>query len=266
MKVLGYNQQRPKKEDYYRFIAHFVKDLSGFDSRLTFMTYGSFVRGDFVPGRSDIDALLVFHEDVVIDKAFYAEISHILASALQENFIPFQVTPCDISTLRDGRFNTYDPHFEQTFQEEGMVLLGRDVRKETRYEFPSKYEQGPLSFNLRKSRAYLLFSEYDGKTDPALFISRFVKTLSVASRASTHVFNMNNNRVPPNRFGGLESLAETYPDIDSEHLKYVKRLFSDLDELDALFSRPVEMLRIWNQTVTFFESLVRAYIREHPRS
>ncbi|VVB80809.1 Uncharacterised protein [uncultured archaeon] len=265
MGVLGYNQPRPKREDYNRFIELFVKGLSDFGSRLTFMTYGSFVRGDFVPGRSDIDALLIFHEDVVIDKAFYAEISDILASILNKHFIPFQATPCDIATLRDGRFNTYDPHFKKTFQEEGKVLLGRDAREEIGYEFPSKYEQGPLSFNLRKSRAYLLFSAYDRNTDPALFVSRFMKTLGMASRASTHVFNMNSHYVPPNRFGGLENLAEAYPDLDLETLKYVKRLFDNPNELDGLFHKPDEMLKIWNQTVTFFESLVRAYIREHPK-
>jgi predicted nucleotidyltransferase len=67
--VLGYNQKRPKKEDYKDFLKKLVRGLESFnDNSVSLMLYGSYIRGDCVYGRSDIDAVLIFTDNMVIDK------------------------------------------------------------------------------------------------------------------------------------------------------------------------------------------------------
>ncbi|MBW2970248.1 nucleotidyltransferase domain-containing protein [Candidatus Woesearchaeota archaeon] len=267
MGVLGYNQKRPTAETYRRFRDELVKRLLTTDSRLTLMIYGSYVRQDYIPGRSDIDGLIIFHDDVIIDKTIYEFASNALSGALKQHFVPFQVSPCDLTTMRDGRFNSYNPHFKEYFAEEGRILLGRDVREEFTYEIPTRDEQSALTFNLRKSRQGLLFSKYLLDTNNyEEFLRRFMATLDATSRATKQVFHMNGNHALPNRFSALEELTAQYPALDLKIIKEIKHLYHHLDELDALYKKPQEILRMWNEAVTFFETLIREYLRKNPKT
>lgn len=266
MGVLGYNQQRPTAETYKRFLGELVRKLSMADSRLTLLIYGSYVRQDDVPGRSDIDALLIF-DDVVIDKTMYKFVSNALSGALRQHFIPFQVSPCDLTTMKDGRFNSYNPHFKEYFAKEGRILLGKDLRDEFRYEIPTRDEQSALTFNLRKSRQGLLFSKYLLDTENyEEFLKKFIATLDATTRATKQVFHMNGNHALPNRFSALEELTTQYPALDIKIIKEIKHLYTHLDKLDTVFRQPEEVLRIWNESVTFFETLIKEYIRKNPRT
>ena len=68
--VIGYNKPRPTEEDYTQFIEIIVDGLEPYvEKGVSLMAYGSFTRPqDFVPGRSDIDALLLTRDNVVTDK------------------------------------------------------------------------------------------------------------------------------------------------------------------------------------------------------
>jgi len=119
--VLGYNKKRPTAENYQDFLNKIVGGLESL-SGLSLMLYGSFVRGDYDPGRSDIDAILTFPHDVVIPKDFMHEASVIVHEALKGNNVPFQVSPADVRTMRDGRFNSFTDDFYDYFNQEGIVL------------------------------------------------------------------------------------------------------------------------------------------------
>ncbi len=160
--VLGYDNPRPRKWNYDCFKYGFLKALRALNIEgLSLMFYGSYVRGDAIFGRSDIDALLVFPNDVVIDKNEFMQVSEAFKKSQKGNNIPFQVNVSDLRTLKDGRFNAYSPSFKDYFSEEGKVVFGTDYRAEFRYELPTHSEQGALAFNLRKSRQALLFSNWD---------------------------------------------------------------------------------------------------------
>ena len=90
MRIIGYNHRRPTEEDYQGFVEKLVTGLSGLGiENLSLMLYGSYVRGDFMPGRSDIDAVLAFPGDnVVIDKDALHECSMVLAWALKTHPVP----------------------------------------------------------------------------------------------------------------------------------------------------------------------------------
>src|SRR3989344_6615330 len=129
MAILGFNKRRPTAENYERFECKLIERLKGLAiDGLSLMIYGSYIRGDYNPGRSDIDAVMVFSGDVVIDKKQLSQVSKVLDDVLREDYIPFQVTVTDLRTMQDGRFNSYDPSFEQYFCDEGKIVVGPDYR------------------------------------------------------------------------------------------------------------------------------------------
>ncbi len=59
--VLGYDEKRPTADDYKRVRDKLIGGIESLEvDGLSLMLYGSFVRGDYVPGISDIDGVLIF--------------------------------------------------------------------------------------------------------------------------------------------------------------------------------------------------------------
>src|SRR3989344_2433625 len=97
--IPGYNCPRPTKAQYDDFMQKLVTGLH--DAKidgLSLIIHGSFCRGDYDIGRSDIDGILVFPDNVVIDKEHMRTASLILAEALHRNPVEFQVTVTDLTT------------------------------------------------------------------------------------------------------------------------------------------------------------------------
>lgn len=70
----------------------------------------------------------------------------------------------------------------------------------------------------------------------------------------------------PDRFAGLELLVQEFPGLDVGILKRIKHLYTHLDELDALYRKPEDVLKLWNEAMTFFEHLILEYIKKNPRN
>jgi predicted nucleotidyltransferase len=263
--LAGYNQRRPTKENYEDFLSKLVSGLRDFEG-LSLMLYGSHVRGDSVPGRSDIDAVLITPDDVVMDKKRLEGMAHVLNEALKGNPVPFQVTLSDLATMKDGRFNSYNSPFREYFEQEGLVIVGPDYKSEFNYSVPEHPEQGSVTFNLRKARQGLLFAEHDRATDYELFLRRFNKTLDAASRGSKQILFMNDGNLRKNRFSALDEIPQVFPSVDVEPLRRIKHLYHHLDELDRLYTKPTEVMALWNSSVTFFEQMIQAYLKGKPHT
>ena len=180
--VLGYDEKRPSKINYQDFLERFSKGLKNLgEDKVSLMIYGSYVRGDNVFGRSDIDSVLVFSGDVVVDKKVLRDVSKVYSESQKSNNIPFQATVSDLKTMREGTFNSFDPNFKDYFDEEGKILVGRDYRKLFNYQIANLSDQNSLRFNLRKSRAGLFFSEYDKNNNYKRFLERFNKSIDATS-------------------------------------------------------------------------------------
>lgn len=263
--VLGYYEPRPERRNYVAFVETLVKELQNLGNKgVSLMLYGSYVRGDYIPGRSDIDGVLIFPDDVVIDKKEMLSVSTALKEALEGNNVPFQVTAADITTMSDGRFNSFDPNFKSYFDEEGQVVVGPDYRPLCKYSIVEHSDQNALRFNLRKSRLGLLFSEHDQATDYEKMLERFNKTLDATSRASKQIMALLDGKIRGYRFSALEELALEFPDINTDPLARIKHLYENPTELDKLYLKPNELISFWNQALTFFESLIKSYIHKIP--
>ena len=270
--ILGYNKPRPKKEDYEKFMNELVKRLKKLgDNGLSLMLYGSYVRGDYNPGRSDIDAVLTFPHDVVIDKDFMHEVSStICQSAKGQNGVSFplelfQVSPLDITTIRDGRFNSYTIDYCDYFNSAGKIVVGPDYRKDMNGLETKTGESSTISHNLRKIRISLLSAEYNKREDYEKFLKGFNGTLNAASSSSKQVLYSIDKGLRENRFSPLKEISKYLPEINVEPLERVKELYHNPAELDKLYRNPAELMKVWNSTASFFEECIKAYIKKYPR-
>lgn len=262
--ILGYDTARPQTRNYQDFEAKLETGLRelGIEG-LSLMLYGSYVRGDYVAGRSDIDALLIFPDDVVIDKENLRRCGKVIKEAQKGNNIPFQVNVADISTMRDGRFNSYTPDFKDYFAHEARIVIGPDYRPKMKYEMPTHPEQLRLAFNLRKNRQGLLFAYQIN--DYEKILDKFGKALDAISRAPKQVLHMMDGTLRKSRFSGLDEMRERMPTIDVSILEQTRQFYSakGLKDLDALYRDREAVLTFWEKGLTTFEEIVREYIRQY---
>lgn len=265
--VLGYNKPRPTEEDYTKFLEIIVDGLEPYvEKGLSLMVYGSLIRSqDFVPGRSDIDALLLTRDNVVTDKELLRNASEVLAEALEKHYIPFQVSVSDIATMIDGRFNTYDPTFKEYFKEEGKILVGPDYRKTFAFQLPTIPSQAEVIWSLRKARQQLLLAEYNVRNDYPAFLKGFEKTLQATSRGSKQLLYMVDGKLRVQKCSALETIAEIFPNVNNEPLRDIKWIYTHPAELDRIYRVPKISLEIWNQSLTFLEEIIREYIALVPK-
>ena len=265
--VLGYDKPRPKRENYDSFLERLIGGLEKLNNpEICLMIYGSYARPDFVPGRSDIDGVLIFPCDVIIGKSTMKYFSKTIAKAQMENNIPIQITPTDLRTISDGRFNSYEPSFENYFKKEGKIFFGPDYRNHFRFELPSTSEQMPLTFNLRKSRANLLNSEYDKEKNYRKFLENLNKTMNSASRGSKQILFLTDGNIRLNRFSALDEIHNFFPKVDTEPLKRIKDIYDNPRKLDRIYQSPREATKLFYSSVTFFEQMIKAYLDANPRS
>ena len=262
-------EDEPKKENYEDFLAKLKCGLKILgEEKISLMIYGSYVRGNADFGRSDIDGVLVFPEDVKIDKRKFMQVSKILANAQIGNNIPLDLTPVDLRTMSDGRFASYDSSFKKYFnlEDECKIVYGPDYRNDFKFEFPAMGDQEQLTANLWKSRKMLLLSEYHKRNDPKRFKDDFKDALDKASRGSKQIIGLTDGNLRLSRFSALEDISKTFPQIDVEPLKRIKHLYKNRQELYDIYKNPEEALKVWSESLTFFEEMIKAYLDANPRT
>ncbi len=257
----GYNAPRPKAENYKDFLEKLVKGLEPLGNEgLSLLVYGSYIRGDYTPGRSDIDAALTFPDHVVIDKDRLQKAALVIAQAQKGNNISFQVTPTDRTTMRDGTFNSFNPSFATYFKKEGNVLVGPDYRGEWTFSLPQYPNQIEITFNLRKARQGLLLALHEQATDYELFLRRFTKSLDAITSATKQILFLIDGEVRKNRFSTIHEVEEKFPSVDTEPLEEIKSLYETPEKLDRLYRRPNTVMDLWNASVTFLEEIIKSYL------
>lgn len=265
--ILGYNQSRPIEKNYQDFESKLVDGLKGVDiGGLSLMFYGSYVRGDYNPGRSDIDAVLEFPDDVVINKKNLYMCSCVLAEALEGNHIPFQVSVCDRATSKDGRFNSYTSDFDEYFKEEGVVLVGPNLRDYMKFESQKSGDLHAISFNLRKARSGLLFAKHHLVNDYERMLIDFGKTLDSTSRCSKQILHLIDGKIRKSKFSALERIKLDFPDVEIEPLEKIREIYTEPSKMDFFYKNSQDMFFLWNSALTTFEQIVRSYISEVPKS
>ena len=268
--LMGYNQPRPERKHYVKFNKKIIKGLNNLNSPgLGLMLYGSFVRGDYIPGKSDIDAVLVFPAlDVITDKCLFEKCSEVVADSLIDTNILFQVTPCDIGTLKDGRFNSYTSNFYECFMvmDEWRVVVGPDYKHIMTFEDKKDGVTSALSHNLRKVRKGLLLSKYYIETDYENFLRNFSKSINACSQATKQILFLFDGRLRINRISALQEIRKKFSFININPIERIEYFYNHLSELDKLMKdkKTEELLNLWKEALTVFESLINEFIKTNP--
>ncbi len=258
--VFGYDEPRPTKENYSKFLEDLISGLRPLAEKSSLMIYGSYVRGDCNYGRSDIDGFVFLDDNVVIDKGHLKFVGEVFCDSLERNKVPIQFNVVDSRTMKGGIFNSYTPDFETYFQEEGRFLLGENRLGEFAYKMPKYPSLIPLNFNFRKSRAGLMLAEYNSRNNYVRFLEQFEKSLQAVSRGSKQVIQLMDDVVRPNRFSAIAELPKIFPEIDISPLRRIRKLFTNNDMMDRLYRDEEGVMEIWTESVTFFEEVIRSYL------
>ncbi|MEM1535259.1 MAG: hypothetical protein QW199_00955 [Candidatus Pacearchaeota archaeon] len=263
--MLGYDEKRPSAKDYDKFIESFVDGLNSLckykNKKLSFIAYGSYVnKKNFVPGRSDIDAFLVFFDKFVIDKAFLSEVAEIFSSSLTKA-IPLHFRVFDIETLIDGRFNTFEPSFKKIINS-GIVLFGEDCRGLFCYERAILDGQVRLRYDLRDSRSGLFYYQHS-KNERAI-IENFYKTLEYLRRVPQNLLCMLGEY-----FDWVEACEEIKQreqfKFNHKTLDKVINLLLNPRQLDKIYRNKAQVIALWKDVVTCFEELIASYVLAYPK-
>ena len=126
-------------------------------------------------------------------------------------------------------------------------------------------EESTLSHNLRKTRQALLFAEYDRQEDYEKHLFGFNSTLNAVSRGSKQILYLADGKLRKNRFSALDELNRHFPAVNVELLEQIRDLYHQPIKLDVLYKNPDEAIKVWNSAATFFEEVIREYIRKFPR-
>ncbi len=259
--VLGYDEERPKMNNYVDFLNQLTQGLDKLNiPNMSLMIYGSYVREDFNPGRSDIDAVWIFDDDIITNKEHILSCSEVLAHSLGGNNVPFQVTVSDLKTMQEGTFNSYNYSFKNYFETESKTIVGPNYVPQFTYGEYKHAEQNPLAFNLRKVRNGLLFSSYDLNKDKKVLVKNFNSCLNSTSRGSKQIMFMYDDKLRVSRFSAVDAIKQEFPEVNIEPLKRIKCLFKNTSELDKLYHKDDEMLKLYCESLTTFEQMVKAYL------
>lgn len=264
--IPGYNTPRPNVKQYRAFEERFIRILEATGIPFSLLLYGSYARGSFIPGKSDIDGLLVLPGNVVTNKDHLSAAARAVFSAQKDNDIPLQLCVGDWQTLSDGRFNDYTSDFAEYLAVDGKLVLGKDPRSEMLCEVAKTGPHLKLAFNLRKARNALLYAPYRVEKDPEKLVRSFGDTLDNVARASTQILRLRDGSLRSERFSAVEELVRVYPLVHIGPLHDIKDLYTHLELLDQIYKDPQRMIHLMQRSTTCFEQILEAYMREFPRS
>lgn len=223
-------------EEYQRavdVVADAVNQIG--QNHVSFLVYGSFLDNRLMPGLSDIDMVLFFWHEFVIDP----KLMKTLRSAFQNQFAFlrfdigwfFDASAIDLGNAKDGRFIPQNDNFSKVFDftsGDSKLISGK---KFAHLLNPVKLidpVEARIAYNLQTLRIYLLFgncnNHWIGGVNPfrELKIFQLVRSLG---RKVMQLIEPDNFELIKDKKAAFDELKRQMPKID----------FSALDEIESLF-------------------------------
>lgn len=263
--VWGFDEPRPMREQYDECISGLVRSLDGIGNRnISFFVFGSFLRNDFVVGRSDVDCMLCFPDDVVINKN---ELMHVARAYADASCHPLQATICDVCTMRDGRFSSYNVSFKSYFRTEGRSFFGPNYTSEFCYTHLNHSESEALRYNLRKVRQGLFEAPRMMRKEAVYleFLQRFKKALDAVTRGSKQLYFAKTGDFEASRFSALAKIEREFPGTDVSVLERLRWYYDHPKQMDVVYRNGNVALELWISATNCFEQMVRGFIRTVPK-
>ena len=171
----------PRRDEYDKFMEVFANFVRTQHPSVCFYSYGSYVQGDFVPGRSDIDGGLILDCGFVTPK----DVVHDLANGLDATMmktnpeIKVQFNLVDRGISKNGRFLAYDDTYTNHLKRHGRIFAGPDFVQEMNGMNYKRESLRSVAYNLRQVRNGLLSHFSDVRRDPLKARKNMLSTISI---------------------------------------------------------------------------------------
>lgn len=246
------------KEDYDKSLEYFGQALRDLEEDLCVFIYGSYLRDDFVPGRSDLDGGIIVQSDVVIPRNIYSELSRsFLEVAKKFEGVQLNFNLLDFSTSQDGRFLSYTDDYTDYIKGHGRVVFGEnylDCLNGLNYRY-SVLES--IAFNLRKVRNHAL--RFDSYT-PQEFRGAFNTTLKTLADMPKKLVHIRNGSLILGN-SSVNKLGEILPDYDLSIVSRISNARKDVGTYNELFG---DKDFYWD-CITATEEMIKCYLLRFPK-
>jgi predicted nucleotidyltransferase len=155
-------ERSKSREDYKKAVEEFVFNISSIDNEKIdgILLYGSVARGDFIPGRSDIDIFMSLNYNVVTDPNLLIKIAEIVKDVTERKKVELNIGLYDLTVMQDGRFFTLGTGMEKHLALKGKVLYKNDPRRKLKIIDWKHTAENTMAFALRGIRKGLIDSLY----------------------------------------------------------------------------------------------------------
>jgi hypothetical protein len=265
--AIGYDLARPEAKDYNLVMRKLSNGRSNLgNNEVGLLVFGSYMRGTYTPGRSDIDAVIFLPGGVVIPKGLMHSIACEIDNALGETNVPLKPSPLDVVSMEDGRFNSFTSEFVGHLTDEGSIVFGPDYRSKMAFLGLKRGEESSLSHNLRKARTGRLLAEYHNRVDYDKLIENFKGTLDAVITAPRQLLSLMGSASEGDKGSQIEKLNGYLPSIKIEPLMYIRHIQKHPEKLDRLYQDYSYMMDVWDNSLTCLEEMISAFIKKVPRS
>ncbi len=255
--------RKAKNEDYDGLVRELVLGLSELEQEICFYLYGSYVRGDYRPGVSDIDGGIILEGNYVTNKQLVKKISRIFKEARKKYPIRLQFNLTERGSNKDGRFLSYDKSYTDYIKHEARTLLGNGqwVQELNGLDFKSGTLES-LAFGLRKVRNALLNWDYieekDEREANELAVNTFNTTIAVPKR----IRYIDEGVLYPKKLSSLNWFKETYPGVNLAPLVDIMSLMYSQESLERAMTDRKGLKELLFLAATFYEEVAREYCKK----
>lgn len=258
--ILGLDVERPQIEDFSTYIEQIIAlfDSIDFDDNPPSLNFfGSYTRHAHRPN-SDIDCLLIFPQNFIIDKVQLELIAlEIARIRLLFPSIKLSIEISDIASMKSGTFNSFGPTFEKHFAHPSIIAFGEDLRSEFRYTDESD-QVTRLRYNFSRARKNLFNSYFYMLDDYKTFVGCLFDCVDWTLRAAGQFQFLFDGDVP----GPKSTIPSWIKSNDViEDLLFLQSLFPNVGNplLDQISTDPEQALSVMIRAVSCFEKMVKLY-------
>ncbi|MBS3086711.1 hypothetical protein J4422_03350 [Candidatus Pacearchaeota archaeon] len=262
----------PSLEDYEYFIQRFSDNISMRHPTTCFYIYGSFIREDFVPGRSDIDGGLILNSNFILPKQEVISLAKILNESLSETELVAGLSPLDEgisasfnlmdrATNRDGRFLAYDDTYADFLKIKAEIHAGPDFVREMCGLNYSRDSLRSAAFNLRKVRNGLLTHFLDRGRNQEKAERNILSSTTLLFSTPKKILETIGKELVFENGAFFQAFMEIFPEYNSRQYEKALSLrrspqayFGILNDIDGAFDMSIDFV---NAT----EEMIKLYVK-----
>jgi hypothetical protein len=261
--------------DVYQEVLKIITDclFKATDSKASLLLYGSLCDDRLKPGISDIDLILFFWDEFVLDPAMMCRVSDSLMEQLHK--IRFDtgwyldVSILDLGNAKDGRFIPYNDNFSKVFfphTGDSELIFGKPFVGVLNPVSLLDPVESRIAYNLQSLRAYVLFGRCNERWNQGGSAGRELKVFQQVrslSRKVVDLVNPDQMQILKDKNKCVIELQKAFPNIDISILAAIETMFRDKDlVIDTILGCKAFPLLV--KALTCYETILKEAVQRLP--